>query len=513
MTRKRRPLSTLWGLAVLAAGLGLYVYLVEVRGGERQERAQEAAVHLLPFPVEAATELVIERPQARIACRKEQGRWRITAPVRTEADDTTLGRVLEDIAQAKIDRTIPARPGELPAFGLDRPLLVTVAAGSQRQSIEVGKANPTGSFVFVRRAAPGGGSRGAGAAAKERSGPVLLVEQRLRDVTQKTLYDLRDKTVLEFDQEEVRAITLTAGGRKVHLARESPRPAAGASASAGAGPVKNVEPKETGPAGWRLVEPLRVRADRGMVERMLNLVSYTRAEEFVSEQPVHLPQYGLAPPWGSVRFDLKGGRSERLLLGRKTETGALTRYFARRAGPGPVFTVNDNLPQEAQRRPAEWRERHVTDFVRADVAELRLISPSRTVVCAKNEGPSGDEWRLAEFAGPVAEGMNLGAAARMPTALRADRDRVDGLLAHLATLEVAAFLDGASPKGPRFGLSHPQMKVVALDKAGNALASVSFGALSGARRSAVGSHLDGVFLVSESDVAKFRVASRDLAAR
>ena len=51
------------------------------------------------------------------------------------------------------------------------------------------------------------------------------------------------------------------------------------------------------------------------------------------------------------------------------------------------------------------------------------------------------EWRLAEYSGPVAEGMNLGAAAKMPNALRADRDRVEALIGRLSSLQTLAILD------------------------------------------------------------------------
>ena len=36
--------------------------------------------------------------------------------------------------------------------------------------------------------------------------------------------------------------------------------------------------------------------------------------------------------------------------------------------------------RDAEQAPAEWRERHATDFNRNDVAELRLIAPGRTVL-------------------------------------------------------------------------------------------------------------------------------------
>ena len=120
---------------------------------------------------------------------------------------------------------------------------------------------------------------------------------------------------------------------------------------------------------------------------------------------------------------------------------------------------------------------------------------------------------MAEYTGKVAEGMNLAAAARMPSALRADRDRVNDLLAHLGTLEAKAFLDGAKVSDPKFGLAHPDLKIIAMDKAGKTLASVFLGGRAGDRLYATGPHLSGVFLVPAADSDRFRVSSRDLAAR
>jgi hypothetical protein len=495
MSKARRLSASTWALAALLALLGVYVYLVEVRGGEKEELHQHAITHLLPFSADSATELVIERPGERIVCRKEQTGWRITAPIRTEADDTTINRILTDFAESKVDRTVTMHPTDLALYGLARetgassahssaasaPLQITVAAGQERQTVEIGRPNPTGSFVFAQRTT-------------EPSAPVLLVEQRIRDAAEKKLYDLRDKTVLDFLPDDVTAIEYTHGPVSVRMVRQAGR---------------NDDPQP----GWKLVQPQRVRADRGAVERSLNLVSSLRAEQFVSETPVRLERFGLDHPLGSARFGLKGGHTETLLIGRKTTEGALTRYYARKPGDGPMFTINDNLPRDTAQPPAEWRERHATDFDRNDAAELRLIAPGRTVVCAKPVKEDSNDWGVAEFAGPVAEGMNLAAAARMPSALHADRDRVNDLLAHLGTLEAKAFLDGAKLTDPRFGLAHPSLKIVALDKAGKTLATVSLGQRVGDRVYATGPHLGCVFQVSAADAERFRVTGRDLASR
>jgi hypothetical protein len=483
MTRERRLAGTTGALAALLALLALYAYFGEVRGGARRERAQEASAHLLQFRPEAVTELVIQRPGERIVCRKEQGRWRLTVPIRSAADDTTLTRILTDLSESRIERTVAEHPAALAPFGLEHPAILTVTAGARPQSIAVGKPNPAGSFVFAQRQP-----------VPHQSLPVLLVEGRLRDAVEMKLYDLRDKTMLDFSPEEVTAITFTNHGRTTRLIH----------LPAGKGKT---------PAGWQLADTRRVRADRSLIERSLNLVSRLNAEQFVSESSEHLGQYGLDPPWGSARFDLKGRSSQQLLLGRKTVEGALPRYFARQPGTGPVFTINENLPRDVAEKPEAWRERHVTDFVRADVAELRLISPDRTVVCARRGTANNSNWGVAEFVGHVAEGMNLGAAARMPSEQPANRDRVEDLVAHLGTLEAAAFLDNLNPGEHRFGLTPAALKVVAMDKDGKLLATVSFGARSGGRCYATSSYLGGLYLIQDSDVNRFRLALKELAAR
>src|SRR5262249_6456438 len=138
-------------LAALLAALGLYVYLVEVPGGERQDLARGASARLLPFASAVATELVIQRPDGRIVCRKVRGRWRIVAPVRVGPDETTVDRVLEAAPAPPGGRRAEEHPSALAAFGLARPLILTVATGGTRHSVQVGRESPTGEFVFARR--------------------------------------------------------------------------------------------------------------------------------------------------------------------------------------------------------------------------------------------------------------------------------------------------------------------------------------------------------------------------
>jgi hypothetical protein len=461
---RRLSLSTLL-LTVLAAALGAYVYLVEVRGGARADRAKEQAARLLPFPSSAATMLVIERPDGRIDFHKENGVWRITSPVNAAADEDAVTRLLGDADAARIERTL-TEPVADTADGLDHPIRLTIAAGDQREVIVLGKPSPTGDFLYAR----------AG------SGRLLLLSGRLRDTAEKSLYELRDKTALDFAPDEVAAITLTNRGHRVQLGR------AGDAAS----------------SSWEMTEPLRAPADGRLIGRSLDLLNHVRAESFASEAPTDLKRFGLDAPWGSARFDLRGGHSDTLLLGNRITVGGIARYYARHPAGGPVFTINENVPADAERPPADWRERHVVDFTTADVTELRMISPERTVVCVRSTGREPESWHLAGFNGIVDENADLGKAARLPTAVSADRSRVEDLLSRLSDLKVSGFLDGADPNESRFGLIPPLLKVIARDAKGVRLAAVSFGKATAGSRYATSSHLGGVYLLPESAAAPFR---------
>ena len=71
------------------------------------------------------------------------------APVDAIGDDVTIDKLLKDLSEAKIDRNVAAGAGNLAAYGLRDPVTLTVAGPSRRESVQVGKESPTGSFAFA----------------------------------------------------------------------------------------------------------------------------------------------------------------------------------------------------------------------------------------------------------------------------------------------------------------------------------------------------------------------------
>ena len=476
--RERRISSTTAILALVALAMGCYVFFGEVRGGEARKKAHEAAVRLVPLSANAISRIVLERPGVRIVCVRQAGGWRIAEPVRTQADDDALAKLLKDLTTAKIHRSVDLDAQGRAQAGLVRPVRLEVQASSKDVTLLLGGTNPTGDYAYV-----GLGPEGA---------RIVLADRKLADDGKLGLYDLRNKEAISFDPEDVTSIRLRARGDEVRLSRSG-----------------------SGAEQWRVTQDGARNgfvADRGLVGRTLDLVSNVRAERFASEQQTHLRQYGLLPPLAEVTFQF-GKRTDTIAIGRSTVFGALTRYYACRPGMGPIFEINDNLLRMALRSVDEWRDKHATDFDKNSVGEVRLITPAHTLVLVKDTSAGQETWHLAQYLGKVDESMGLAAAAKMPSAQRADADRVDEILSRLNALTVVSFVPARSKTDPVLGLAPPSLKVTAMDTSGKLLASVSFGKRKGPYLYAASNHLDEVFLVKASDTDRFRVGVNDVAAR
>ncbi|MGC8668389.1 MAG: DUF4340 domain-containing protein [Chthonomonadales bacterium] len=478
MRRERRIASTTGVLALLALAIGCYVFFGEILEGASRRKAQEAALRVAPLPPNAVSSVVLARPGGRIRCVREAGRWMIVEPVHTQGDEVAITKLVKDLTTARIHRKVNLDAGGFKQAGLEHPVRITLGTPARELTVFLGSTSPTGDYTYV-----GMGPEGR---------RVVLADRKLSDDAKLSLYDLRDKDAVSFDPAQVTSLRLRAGGRLVRLIRSG---AAGSE--------------------WRVAQGTDGRgvvADRGLVERTLDLVSDVRAERFASEDQADLRRYGLRPAVAEVTFEF-GNRRDTIAIGKATVFGALTRYYACRPGKGPVFEINDNLLRMAKRSLAEWRDKHVADFDKSAVTEVRLLTPAHTLVLVKDTASSEETWHLAQYIGKVDENMGLAAAAKMPTAQRADADRVEEILSRLSALQVTAFVPGRAKTDPSLGLDHPSLKVTAMDASGRLLASVSFGKQKGPYLYAASTHLDQVFLVKALDTDRFRAGVNDVAAR
>lgn len=124
-------------LFVLALGLSLYAYL-------RARPPATPEFRLSTLSPSAVSAIRIERGAAPpIVLKKQEGVWRIVAPLKARADQFKVQRLLE-ILSAQAPRRFPAR--ELARYGLNPP---AARLTLEDQSFDLGSLNPVSDEQYV----------------------------------------------------------------------------------------------------------------------------------------------------------------------------------------------------------------------------------------------------------------------------------------------------------------------------------------------------------------------------
>jgi hypothetical protein len=144
-----------------------------------------------------------------IEVARESGKWWILKPVRYLADQAEVSQLLDALANARVSDFVTDDPSNLAKYGLAKPS-VTFALytkNNARESLEFGSKSPNDYQDYVRRG--------------EGDAPVCTVYDYLKKAADKTVLDLRDKTMLTFDRGKVERIAMTGPAGATTITREA----------------------------------------------------------------------------------------------------------------------------------------------------------------------------------------------------------------------------------------------------------------------------------------------------
>ena len=106
-------------LFVIFLALAAFVYFYEIAGEREREEARSLEENLLRTRQEEINLVEILRPQGEgILLSREGEEWRLEHPVKTSADQSTVGVLLRDLSQATRDRTFPEGGTRVEEYGL-----------------------------------------------------------------------------------------------------------------------------------------------------------------------------------------------------------------------------------------------------------------------------------------------------------------------------------------------------------------------------------------------------------
>ena len=178
-----------WTCSSSLIALGGYLYFVESKkpaGGDAEKKDKV-------FTRRRRTRSTSSRSSRSQASARRCGRaasdWQIVQPRRRQAGPGEVSGITSNLASLEIQRVIDENPSDLKEYGLTQPRVeVAFKAGGKDHKLLIGQKTPPGSDLYARLAD------------QKR---VVLIPSFLDTTFNKTTFDLRDKSVLKVDRDEI----------------------------------------------------------------------------------------------------------------------------------------------------------------------------------------------------------------------------------------------------------------------------------------------------------------------
>ena len=409
--------ATFFMLSILII-LSAYVYLVEIRGKQRRDAKEEKASRLLTMETEDIQSVTLLRDDENILIEREGDGWRLVSPVSARGDDGTIDQFIETISETKKEREIVSDDLELKEFGLLPPLytVVSEAENGRRDTVMFGEKNPTNRYVF---------------AMKPSDDRLFCTGTLVHSQLQKTVFDLRDKSVLSFETESVNRIHIQSATDQVILNRSGEM--------------------------WLLEKPIETEADQQIVTDWLNDLHGARVERFEEETPERIEEFGIDKPMLHITLTIGSDNTLKELLIGKREDDV---YFGKDSALPPIFAVDTTLVQDLDKGLFDFRDKTIVRFERDEVSSIEIVYSDRPhFFCQQG---AENEWTILQ-----------------PDSLKAKNWRISSLISDLIGMKAADFPVDQSPSLARYGFESPKIEVMLKNEENNVIAHLRIGNSSG----------------------------------
>ncbi|HEY7037910.1 MAG TPA: DUF4340 domain-containing protein [Methylomirabilota bacterium] len=199
-------------------------------------------------------------------------------------------------------------------------------------------------------------------------------------------------------------------------------------------PDGTVRLKRTADGGWEMLEPVKARGDRSVVDDMVTTLATARMDREIDANPAKPADFGLDPPQAEVRLDVKEQAQPLVLkVGSKNPTGVWV--YAREGSKPAVITLSETVARDTARPVADLRDHSVIAFDRRNVTGIDLGVEGDQISLAADEP---GKWRIVK-----------------PRPLRADSDVIAEFLDKLEGAKATEFVDDAPKSLQPYGLDKP----------------------------------------------------------
>ena len=343
-----------------------------------------------------------------INCEKRDETWHVGHPLEAKADTQEIEDLLSELGLLKVS-TFEADSADtkvqLEKFGLDDPRIqVELTDGDNTYAIDIGASIPsengTHGRVYVKTAVY--------------QDAVYTVDEGIYHLLNKSVFDLRDKRVIDFQRTDTIRIEIKQDIETTVC-------------------TKNLDNT------WELETPTgKIKADAEAVDDLLFGVDSLEAAAFVDDSIGSLASYGLATPSIKVAFTQRGEEEPTVLsIGDYTQDSTV---YVKAEQSSQVSRVKRTLIDKIAQGTAWLRDKQVLNFHIDDAIRLTSTSAGEALFTCQRLGTN---WRLTA---PVQEDANNAA--------------VNAIIYALDDLMAAAFVGSKfTPTDGATGFSTPNVQL------------------------------------------------------
>ncbi len=342
-------------LIILVAVMG-WLYVVEIRYRPEQKKQEEAGKKIVQLEKDKIVKIgLATADHGKVEIQKPGNDWVITEPVKTKADKLAVDNLLTTIADASAEKVIMEKDVKWADYGLDKPdFTVDVSTADKKAEIFFGASNPSKTSFYAR---------------VDNDPKLLLVADTLKISLNKSVFDMRDKSVVGIAPEDLERVVVSRQGKQIELKRE-------------------------GADKWMMTTPERFRVKNSVVTADLRTITNLKAKEIIDSPSKEGDEYGLQNPEESIQ--LSGPKRElTLLIGKskeekKSSTAPADKY-ARIKGHDPVYLLDGRSLDSVKTDPEELRDRSLLTFNPPDIEKMQIDLDGKQWVASKG---ADNKWNL-----------------------------------------------------------------------------------------------------------------------
>ncbi|HET8937385.1 MAG TPA: DUF4340 domain-containing protein [Polyangiales bacterium] len=294
--------KNLVAFVVLAALLGITVWQFKARDAEDQ-RTADVSVTLPKLKKEDVDELSISSPEKTpVTFKKVDSKWRMTAPVQTEADSSAIDTALSKLAEIEVIGVAATKPENHAALEVvDGKAIHVTAKGADKPLLDL--------LIGVYRS-------GNTIAREPSNNNAAVIKGSVRYAFDKVVKDWRDRTVTGLTAEQVAAITFQNKDGTFNFVKEG--------------------------SEWKQapIDKKIPNFESGKIVSLVGTATSMRANDFAPEDATADSVGVGAKPVGKVTITTSGDAGSQqvvLLVGNKRDDG----YYLKNEAKAPIYVVSD----------------------------------------------------------------------------------------------------------------------------------------------------------------------------